>query len=148
MGGYSVQAPYFLLQEVLGQWSGGQFLDHQVCSLLADTGGQASRCGQLASSWPDAIPEPLNSSGFPETEVMSCELNYCDLAWGLGGSLTLTGPQCPHLYHGLLIDVATHHARVHVMRYTGMANSSTPHVLPRDLPVFTRGFCRDAVLSP
>lgn len=31
--------PYGLLQEVLGQRAGRQFLDHQVCPLLAHTEG-------------------------------------------------------------------------------------------------------------
>lgn len=88
--------PYFLLQEVLGQWAGRQFLDHQVRSLFEDTVGQASRCGQLVSSWPDASLAPSNASGFPETEVMSCQLNYCASPWGLGGSLNPPqGLSCP-----------------------------------------------------
>lgn len=45
--------PYVLLQEVLGQWAGSQFLDHQVCPLLADTGGTGTQMwtASLSLAW-------------------------------------------------------------------------------------------------
>lgn len=133
--------PYFLLQKVLGQWAGRQFLDHQVHSLLKDTVGQASRCEQLVSSWPDTSLVPLNSSGFPETEVMGCQLNYCASPRGLGSSLT------PHRASVFPSVLWAFHRCYHMPRKSADHMGLSPHLtFPGDLRVFTRGFRGDALL--
>lgn len=141
MGGKDPGFSYFLLQEVLGQWAGCQFLDHQVHSLLEDTVGQASRCGQLASSWPDASLAPLNSSGFLETEVMSSELNYCASPWGLSSSLT------PHRASVFPSVLWAFHRCYHTPHKSADHMGPSPHLtFPGDLCVLTRGFRGDALL--
>lgn len=50
--------PHLLLQQVLGQGAGRQFLYHQVLSFLVDTGGQASKLWAAQSLLGLALPHP------------------------------------------------------------------------------------------
>lgn len=79
-------------------------------------------------SMPGASPAALNSSSFPETEVVSHELNYCRLAWGLvSGSMTLTGP-----HHSLLICTTGFSSMLpHTTQECTLCRPNNPYDLPQ-----------------
>lgn len=123
--------PHLLLKQVLGQWAGRQLLDHQILALLADSRGQACRCGQF--------------SPFLAWFHSSCHRPSClqkQKAWGLsssqpcyealGSALAFSGPQSPCLYNEFLRKAAMLEYRLRPRCL--MACSRQPGAFPRGLP--------------